>query len=95
VVEQGRKVSPDSRRYMCEATHENFIHPTQLKPIHFLSVNIVDDVEDDVTSLGSELEYSDDADDNNNNNNNTQTTTPNMRKRLSQLTQSVKTKQRK
>jgi hypothetical protein len=66
VVEQGRKVSPDSRRYMCEATHENFIHPTQLKPIHFLLVNIVDDVDDDVTSLGSELEYSDDADDNNN-----------------------------
>jgi hypothetical protein len=73
VVEQGRKVSPDSRRYMCEATHENFIHPTQLKPIHFLLVNIVDDVDDDVTSLGSELEYSDDADDNNNKqtNNNT------------------------
>ena len=69
VVEGGYKVSPDSARYVCKATHDNFIYPTHLKSIHHSLINFVDD--DDMSDMGSELDYGvDDDDDGNNNNNN-------------------------
>jgi hypothetical protein len=70
----------DSARYMCEATHQNFIRPTQLKPVSYYLINDDDDDDDDVISIDSYYGDGDDDDDgdgdgddvNNNNNNNNQ-----------------------
>jgi hypothetical protein len=55
----------DSSRFMCEATHDNFISPSQLRPdvIAAMNRNVLDD--DDVSIEPSEESYYGSDDDNN------------------------------
>jgi hypothetical protein len=61
-----------NRQYLCQANHDNFIRPTQLKPISHYLINVMDDDNGD-DDIRIESDYGSDND--NNNNNNTTTTT--------------------
>jgi hypothetical protein len=53
--------SVNCRKYLCQAKHDNFIRPTQLKPVsHYLTNGMDDDDDDDVISIDSY--YGDDGD---------------------------------
>jgi hypothetical protein len=62
-----------NRQYLCQANHDNFIWPTQLKPVSHYLINVMDDDNDD-DDISIESDYGSDND-NNNNINTTPTTT--------------------
>ena len=69
VVEgDANQCSVHSRRFLCEASHENFIFPSQLKPIPSRLLDVMDDDYDSYDDSSIESYYGSDDDNNNNNN---------------------------
>ena len=76
VVEGGDvRCNVNSSRYLCEATHENFIVPSQLKPVSHYLMDVNDDYYDSNDDISIESYYGSEDDNNNNNNNDPTTTT--------------------
>jgi hypothetical protein len=63
-----------NKHYLCSATHDNFIRPSQLKPISHYLINIIDDNEDD-DDISIESDYGSDEDNNTSTSTSTSTTT--------------------
>jgi hypothetical protein len=66
--------SVNCRKYLCTAPHDNFIRPSQLKPVSHYLINVMDDDDDDDDEISIESDYGGSDDDNNNNLDNHTTT---------------------
>jgi hypothetical protein len=74
IIGADQRSSVNGRKFLCQANHDNFIRPTQLKPVSHYLINVMDDNNDD-NDISIESDYGSEIDNNNNINTTPPTTT--------------------